>query len=66
MALARLFIKPGVLAALLAGMALLAFAGHAGAQQRRNASGWQVCNETSFVLEASTGRPDGRAIVMQG
>ncbi len=66
MALARLFIRPGVLAALLAALALLAFASHAGAQQRRNASGWQVCNETSFVLEAATGRPDGRAIVMQG
>jgi uncharacterized membrane protein len=25
-----------------------------------------VCNETSFVLEAATGRPDGRAILVQG
>ncbi|MBL8542566.1 MAG: DUF1036 domain-containing protein [Hyphomonadaceae bacterium] len=44
--------------------ALFVFAGGAHAQQNRN--GWQVCNETSFVLEAATGRPDGRSIVVQG
>lgn len=43
--------------------ALFAFAGGAHAQNR---NGWQVCNETSFVLEAATGRPDGRSIVVQG
>ncbi|QGZ94436.1 DUF1036 domain-containing protein [Terricaulis silvestris] len=69
MALARSFIRPGVLAAIVcaAFAALLAFAGHATAQQQqRQANGWQLCNETSFVLEAATGRPDGRAIVVQG
>lgn len=52
------------LAALAAGAILLA-AGGAHAQQGR-ANGWQICNETSFVLEAATARPDGRAILVQG
>ena len=47
--------------------AVIALAGGADAQQqRRNSNGWQVCNETSYVLEAAAGRPDGRAIVVQG
>jgi uncharacterized membrane protein len=69
MALARLFTRSGALAAVVcaAFAAFAAFAEHAFAQQpRRAANGWQVCNETSFVLEAATGRPDGRAIVVQG
>jgi uncharacterized membrane protein len=67
MAPARSFIRPGVVAAFVcaAVAALFAFAGQAGAQQERS-NGWQVCNETSYVLEAATGRPDGRAIVVQG
>jgi uncharacterized membrane protein len=43
---------------------MLAFAGNAHAQQRPG--GWQLCNETSFVLETTTGRPDGRSILVQG
>jgi uncharacterized membrane protein len=72
MALARSFIRPGVFAAFVCAAlaALFVFAGHAGAQQQRQtqrqANGWQICNETSYVLEAATGRPDGRAIVVQG
>jgi uncharacterized membrane protein len=69
MALARSFTKPGVAVAIAcaAAAALLAFAGGAGAQQQqRTPSGWQICNETGYVLEAATGRPDGRAIVVQG
>lgn len=68
MALARSFIKPCVAAAFVAAAlaALFAFSGRADAQQERPVNGWQVCNETSFVLEAATGRPDGRAIVVQG
>ncbi|MEQ1619708.1 MAG: DUF1036 domain-containing protein [Terricaulis sp.] len=65
MALARLFTRSGVIAAIVALAALLAFAGHAFAQGR-SANGWQVCNETGFVLDAATGRPDGNAIVVQG
>ncbi len=30
------------------------------------AGGWQLCNQTSYILEAATGRPDGRAVVVQG
>lgn len=74
MAPARLFNRSCALAAIIgAAIAalMIAFAGDTHAQQRpqqqqRAANGWQVCNETSFVLEAATGRPDGRAIVVQG
>jgi len=68
MAQARSFNKPALFAALFCAAiaALFAFAGRAGAQQERQQNGWQVCNETSYVLEAATGRPDGRAIVVQG
>jgi uncharacterized membrane protein len=68
MALARSFNRACLAAALVcAALAvLIALASRADAQQRRNANGWQVCNETSYVLEAATGRPDGRAIVVQG
>jgi uncharacterized membrane protein len=45
---------------------MIALGGRADAQQRRAGGGWQVCNETSYVLEAATGRPDGRAIVVEG
>lgn len=43
----------------------------ANAQQRPAAKaaaggGWQLCNQTSYVLEAATGRPDNRAVVVQG
>lgn len=65
MARARSFIKAGAFAAAAcAALAALFLLNRAEAQQQ--ASGWQVCNETSFVLEAATGRPDGRAILVQG
>ena len=44
-------------------MALALFGARAMAQQ---SSGWPVCNETSYVLETATARPDGRAILVQG
>ncbi len=66
MALAHSFTRFGLGALACAVVAgILAFSAHAHAQQR-TASGWQICNETSYVLEAATGRPDGRAIVVQG
>jgi len=34
--------------------------------QTKNTGGWQLCNQTSYILEAATGRPDGRAVVVQG
>jgi uncharacterized membrane protein len=68
MAQARSFNKAIFFASVFcaAAAALVAFAGRAGAQQERQQNGWQICNETSYVLEAATGRPDGRAIVVQG
>ncbi|MGH6949722.1 MAG: DUF1036 domain-containing protein, partial [Vitreimonas sp.] len=71
MAPARSFIKAGLAAAVLLGaaMALTLLASDADAQQRerrRQANGWQICNETSFVLEAAAGRPEGRSIQVHG
>jgi len=68
MAPARSFTRACALAALVGAAlaALIALAGRADAQQQRQSGGWQICNETSFVLEAATGRPDGRAILVQG
>jgi len=72
MALARSFNKLGLAALVIcaAFAALVALVGRADAQQQRQqqrqANGWQICNETSFVLEAATGRPEGRAIQVQG
>lgn len=54
-----------LLALASAALAGLALAGGAAAQQQQQ-RGWQVCNETTYVLEAATGRPDGRAIQVQG
>jgi uncharacterized membrane protein len=67
MALARSFNKAA--AALLAALVLVVLgAGAALAQnvRRLDPPGWSLCNETSYVLEAATGRPDGRAILVQG
>lgn len=47
-------------------LASAAIAQPAQRQQRRNPPGWTLCNETSYVLETATGRPDGRAILVQG
>jgi uncharacterized membrane protein len=69
MAPARSFIKAGALAAIACAAlaALVAFTDRADAQQRQErANGWQICNETSFVLEAATGRPESRSIQVQG
>lgn len=30
------------------------------------AGGWQLCNQTSYVVEAATGRPDGSSVVVEG
>lgn len=67
MAPARSSIRYGVFAGIFcAALAVfIVFAERAGAQGRA-ANGWQICNETSYILEAATGRPDGRTIVVQG
>lgn len=72
MAPARSFTKlslGALLGVVVLGALIALGAAPAGAQQRSQratSNGWQICNETSYVLEAATGRPDGRAIVVQG
>jgi uncharacterized membrane protein len=56
---ARRFLK-------LAPVALLALAFGAPASTQASANGWELCNQTSFVLEAATGRPEGQTAVVQG
>ena len=29
-------------------------------------TGWEVCNETSYIIEAATGRYEGQGIIVQG
>jgi uncharacterized membrane protein len=65
MALARLFTDRRALVA-LAGAALLALALFGLRAHAQQSNGWQVCNETSYVLEASAAKPDGRAVLVQG
>ncbi len=65
MALARLFTRTRALLALGAAALAAALAG-AGQAAAQGESGWQICNETSYVLEAATARPDGQAILVQG
>lgn len=44
----------------------------AGAQQRpqqrakSSGGGWQLCNQTSYILEAATGLPEQRTVMVQG
>jgi uncharacterized membrane protein len=64
MARAPSFTSFSALAAAVCALGVAFFAAPAHAQQNRN--GWQVCNETSYILEAATARPDGRAVVVQG
>jgi uncharacterized membrane protein len=28
--------------------------------------GWRLCNRTSYVVEAATGRPDGSEVIVEG
>lgn len=60
MALERLFLK-----AALAAAALLAAASWQPAEAQ-SGKGWSLCNETSYVIEAAIGRPEGGAIVVEG
>jgi uncharacterized membrane protein len=49
-------------------LALLALLfGAPASSQSSSASGWDLCNQTSFVLEAATGRPDNQqTIIVEG
>ena len=42
----------------------LALPGKASAQA--STDGWEVCNETSYIIEASTGRYEGQGVVVDG
>ena len=42
----------------------LALPGKAAAQG--NSNGWDVCNETSYIIEAATGRYEGQGVVVEG
>lgn len=60
MALVRSFARP-----LLRVLAVLALALGA-ALPAVAQEGWQLCNKTSFILEAATGRPEGKNVVVEG
>jgi uncharacterized membrane protein len=70
MAQARSFTKlaawAGAAAMLIAALTLAPAAAQQRQQQQRRPSGWQICNETSFVVEAAAARPEGRSIQVQG
>ena len=36
------------------------------ATAQANSDGWEICNETSYIIEASTGRYEGQGVVVQG
>ncbi len=61
---ARRFAVAGVLASLLAMGA--ASAPPASAQQAAAGSGWVMCNETSYIVEAAYGRPNGAQTIIKG
>ncbi len=67
LSLDRLFWR-GLFVIVAASVAALLFAQQqAGAQARNRAmNGWEICNETSFILEASTGRPQGGTVQVEG
>lgn len=37
-----------------------------GAAAQSNSNGWEVCNETSYIIEAATGRYEGQGVVVEG
>ncbi len=60
----RLSSRAGIWLAILG--SLLAAAVLAAPVQAQSSSGWQICNQTSFVLEAATGRPQGDRVIVEG
>ncbi len=68
MAQARWF--PKALIALLITAAVLLGAGAAfmnnNARAQAAPAGWSLCNQTSYIVEVATGRPDGRAVLVSG
>ncbi|MGE3303686.1 MAG: DUF1036 domain-containing protein [Hyphomonadaceae bacterium] len=65
MALARLFPSLAIALLVLTAAAAAAFVfGPARAQS--GPGGWSVCNQTSYVIEAATGRPEGKSVLVSG
>ena len=58
MAQARLFLSFILLLA-------VSFVGTGEAEAQRN-TGWTLCNQTSFIIEAATARPIGQSVVVEG
>lgn len=59
----------GFLPALIAGAFALALGLPSSTTQAAHAQaadGWRLCNQTSFVLEAATGRPEANTIIVEG
>jgi uncharacterized membrane protein len=54
----KFVISAGALLSCLIGMSPAAIA--------QQSTGWRLCNETSFILEAAIGRPDANSIVVEG
>ena len=53
----------------VAALALLAFGPASSTIQPAHAQtgdGWRLCNQTSFVLEAATGRPEANTVIVEG
>lgn len=50
----------------LSGLVLLLLAFSAPLAEAQANRGWDLCNETSFVIEAAIGRPEGSGIVVEG
>jgi uncharacterized membrane protein len=50
----------------LAAVAGLVLAGLLASPADAQTAGWSLCNQTSFVLEAATGRPEGSNVVVEG
>lgn len=46
-------------------LVMLAFWG-AGSASAQRADGWQVCNKTSFVIEAAVARYEGQGVIVEG
>ena len=55
---ARGFLRLAFIAALLGMLSVPSLA--------QGGSGWELCNQTSFVIEAATGRPDGEEVIVEG
>lgn len=53
--------------AALAGLAAIAVSTlRPEARAQATPSGWALCNQTSYIVQAATGRPSGKAILVQG